>query len=46
MSVYGQNIGTCVTALLASSVGTNATAKRTAVVHLLFNVIGTLLFMC
>ena len=42
--IYGQNIGTCVTALL-SSVGTNKTAKRTAVVHLLFNVIGTLLFV-
>jgi phosphate:Na+ symporter len=42
--IYGQNIGTCVTALL-SSVGTNKTAKRTAVVHLLFNVIGALLFV-
>lgn len=40
----GQNIGTCVTALL-SSVGTNKTAKRTAVVHLLFNVIGSVLFI-
>lgn len=42
--VYGQNIGTCVTALL-SSIGANKTAKRAAVIHLLFNVSGTLLFM-
>ena len=41
--VLGSNIGTCVTALLAGmSSGTNA--KRTAMVHLLFNVIGTILF--
>ena len=40
----GQNIGTCITALLAS-VGANHTGKRTAVVHLLFNVIGTILFV-
>lgn len=39
----GQNIGTCVTALL-SSVGANKTAKRAAVIHLLFNVIGAILF--
>lgn len=37
----GQNIGTCVTALL-SCIGTNTNAKRAAVIHLLFNVIGTL----
>lgn len=42
--VFGQNIGTCVTAML-SSVGANKTAKRAAVMHLLFNIIGTLLFM-
>jgi phosphate:Na+ symporter len=42
--VFGQNIGTCVTALL-SSIGANKTAKRAAVIHLLFNVTGTLLFM-
>lgn len=42
--IFGQNIGTCVTALL-SSIGANKTAKRAAVIHLLFNVIGTLLFM-
>ncbi len=38
--IMGQNIGTCVTALL-SSVGANKNAKRTAVVHLAFNIIGT-----
>ena len=37
--IMGQNIGTCVTALL-SSVGTNKNARRAAIVHLLFNVIG------
>lgn len=42
--LFGQNIGTCVTALLAA-VGANKTAKRAAVVHLLFNVIGTVLFV-
>lgn len=42
--VFGQNIGTCVTALL-SSIGASKTAKRAAVIHLLFNVIGTLLFI-
>ena len=41
--IYGQNIGTCVTAIL-SSIGTTKTAKRTATVHLLFNVIGAMLF--
>ncbi len=38
--IMGQNIGTCVTAML-SSVGTNKNAKRTAFVHLYFNVLGT-----
>ncbi len=38
--IMGQNIGTCVTALL-SSVGANKNAKRTAVVHLSFNILGT-----
>ena len=38
--IMGQNIGTCVTALLAS-VGTNKSARRVAVVHLSFNIIGT-----
>ena len=46
--IMGQNIGTCVTAML-SSVGTTKNAKRAAVVHLMFNIIGTvvclLLFM-
>lgn len=40
----GQNIGTCVTALL-SSIGANRNAKRTAMIHLYFNVIGTVIFM-
>lgn len=39
----GQNIGTCVTALLASA-GGHKTAKRAAVIHLLFNVIGAVIF--
>ncbi|MFA9465249.1 MAG: Na/Pi cotransporter family protein [Velocimicrobium sp.] len=39
----GQNIGTCVTALL-SSVGAHRTAKRAAIIHLLFNLIGAVLF--
>ena len=38
--IMGQNIGTCVTAML-SSVGTTKNAKRTALVHLMFNIIGT-----
>ncbi len=42
--IMGQNIGTCVTALL-SAAGTNKNAKRTAVVHLLFNVFGSILCM-
>ena len=40
--ILGQNIGTCVTALL-SSIGVNKNAKRVAMVHLMFNVIGTVL---
>lgn len=42
--IFGQNIGTCVTALLAS-IGANKTAKRAAVIHLLFNVVGTVIFI-
>ncbi len=42
--LFGQNIGTCVTAML-SSVGASRTARRAALMHLLFNIIGTLLFM-
>lgn len=41
--LFGQNIGTCVTAVLAS-IGTSRNAKRTTIIHLLFNVIGTTLF--
>lgn len=41
--VLGVNIGTCVTALLAS-VGANANSKRVALIHFTFNVIGTVLF--
>ena len=40
----GQNIGTCVTALL-SAVGASENAKRAAMVHLYFNIIGTAIFM-
>ena len=42
--IMGQNIGTCITAIM-SSVGTSKNAKRAAVVHLLFNIIGTVIFM-
>ncbi|MBE6688089.1 MAG: Na/Pi cotransporter family protein [Ruminococcaceae bacterium] len=42
--ILGQNIGTCVTAMLASA-GANRNAKRTAMIHLYFNVIGTGLFL-
>ena len=42
--IMGQNIGTCVTAIL-SSIGASRNAKRTAAVHLFFNVIGTLVFL-
>lgn len=42
--IMGQNIGTCVTALI-SSIGANKNAKRAAVVHLYFNLIGTIVFM-
>lgn len=41
--LFGQNIGTCVTSLIACA-GTSAAAKRAAVVHLLFNVAGAALF--
>ncbi|TCT16187.1 phosphate:Na+ symporter [Natranaerovirga pectinivora] len=41
--ILGQNIGTCMTALL-SSIGANKTAKRAAYIHLLFNIIGTIIF--
>jgi len=42
--IFGQNIGTCVTAMI-SSIGANKTARRAAVMHLLFNLIGTAIFL-
>lgn len=42
--IMGQNIGTCVTALLAG-IGASKNAKRAALIHLYFNIIGTVLFM-
>ena len=42
--ILGQNIGTCITAILGS-VGANRNARRTALVHLLFNVVGVLVFV-
>lgn len=42
--LLGQNIGTCVTALL-STAGAKTNSKRTAIMHLLFNVIGTFIFL-
>ena len=42
--IMGQNIGTCITAIIASF-GANKGAKRVAAVHFLFNVIGTLVFL-
>ncbi len=41
--LFGQNIGTCITAVLAS-IGTSRNAKRTTIIHLMFNVFGTILF--
>lgn len=42
--ILGQNIGSCVTALI-SAIGANKSAKRVAIVHLYFNVIGTVVFL-
>jgi phosphate:Na+ symporter len=42
--ILGQNIGTCITAIL-SSIGANKNAKRVAAVHILFNIIGTVIFL-
>lgn len=42
--ILGQNIGTCITALL-SAIGANKNAKRASLVHLFFNVFGTIIFM-
>ncbi|MFR8033556.1 MAG: Na/Pi cotransporter family protein [Lachnospiraceae bacterium] len=41
--LFGQNIGTCITAVLAS-IGANRNAKRTTIIHLMFNIIGTTIF--
>ena len=41
--LFGQNIGTCITAILAA-IGTNRNAKRTTIIHLMFNIIGTIIF--
>ena len=43
--IMGQNIGTCITAVLAS-LSANRNAKRTTIIHLSFNIIGTILFFC
>ena len=42
--LYGQNIGTCVTSLI-SSIGANKNAKRAAMIHLIFNILGTIIFL-
>lgn len=42
--LFGQNIGTCITAVLAS-IGTSRNAKRTTIIHLMFNIIGTIIFV-
>ena len=42
--LYGQNIGTCVTSLL-SSIGASLSAKRAALIHLIFNILGTVIFL-
>ena len=42
--LYGQNIGTCVTSLL-SSIGASINAKRAAIIHLIFNILGTIIFL-
>lgn len=41
--LFGQNIGTCITAVLAS-IGTSRNAKRTTIIHLCFNIMGTVIF--
>ena len=41
--LFGQNIGTCITAVLAS-IGTKVNARRTTVIHLMFNIFGSILF--
>lgn len=42
--IYGDNIGTCATALI-SSIGSSINARRIALIHLLFNIIGTIIFL-
>lgn len=42
--IMGQNIGTCITAIL-SSIGVNSNAKKVSVVHVVFNIIGTIIFL-
>lgn len=42
--LYGQNIGTCITSLL-SSIGASINAKRAAMIHLIFNILGTIMFL-
>ncbi|MEE0965890.1 MAG: Na/Pi cotransporter family protein [Bacilli bacterium] len=42
--LFGQNIGTCITSVIAS-IGTNRNAKRTTIIHLSFNIIGTVIFV-
>lgn len=42
--LYGQNIGTCITSVLAS-IGTTRNAKRATIIHLSFNIIGTVIFV-
>lgn len=42
--VLGQNIGTCITAILAA-IGTSANSKRTAGIHLMFNILGTIIYL-
>ena len=42
--IMGQNIGTCITAII-SSIGVNSNARKVAVVHVIFNIIGTVIFL-
>lgn len=42
--ILGQNIGTCITAILAA-IGTSTNSKRTAGIHLMFNILGTLIYL-
>lgn len=42
--LFGQNIGTCITSVIAS-IGTSKNAKRTTIIHLSFNIIGTVIFV-